>query len=252
MDLIAIVGRLARRRYAVTLAAALSAVAGLASGYHISLAPPTLTARAFSYATASNAVVLDGKRTWIRDLSRYLKPVSQRAVTLADLSRSPVLQRRVASRAGISPQRLMMDTDVQFYMPRAMTEAGGDQRATRVIAEDRPYEVVVRHLQNASSLSVYAEAPSGAEAARLVDAAVGALSDYVGTLRVRAGPTGGTSLKVMETGRPVVQEHGSSLGKVLPVAVVLILFPSLCRLVLYVEEVVRRLRRSISARQMSA
>jgi hypothetical protein len=244
MDLAELIGRLRRRWAWVVLAAVVTAAACLLAVYQVSLVPLSVTPKRFSYGTASNALVLDGRRTILHDLAANLKPLGPRSVALADLATSPPLQRDIARRAGVEPDQLLVDTDIQFNRRRDELETGRDQRATELLTEGRPYVVVLRHRQWTVSLDVYALAPDARGAARLVDASTGALADYLTVLQRDRDFASQLAVVVSQTGRPITATHTSRLGVVAPVSIALVLFPSLCILVLFCGDLVLRLRAS--------
>jgi hypothetical protein len=89
---------------------------------------------------------------------------------------------------------------------------------------------------------VYALAPDARAAGRLVDASTGALADYLTALQRDRAFAGQFAVEVSQTGAPITATHASPLGVVVPVSIALILFPSLCILVLFCGDLVVRLK----------
>jgi hypothetical protein len=231
---------LARLRVAVAVSVVLAAAVAIISAYRVSVFPPRLAPRGNHVAGAHTQILVDSTppgvlaNAYSSDDFMYLHAG---ALLLAGIMVNDSLQVQIADRA-----RLPIG-EVHFSAPQAPSGAVVQQPAVRAGA---PYGLAVAARPTVPILDVYAEAPTEAEAMRLVDSAFNGLHDYL----LGAGAAGTFHLRVTQLGRgsEVKTPGGPSLLHTL--AVFAAAFVACCEAALLIYRVgtqLRTPRRSLEA-----
>jgi hypothetical protein len=138
-------------------------------------------------AAASTHVLIDDPNVSIIDretLPQDPRTLQDRAELYGRLmTTTPVLQ-AIGRRAGIPGREISGVADLTTPAPIQYTEAGSEQHASELWASNAPYRIELQTDPAEPILSVYAEAPSPAQAVRLADASILGLQDYLRTLAV--------------------------------------------------------------------
>lgn len=184
MDLLRILRELWRLKVWVLLALIPAVAIGLASGYRVSVSPPSLESRAFTTGAASAQFIVDRRRSAVVQFPEGGDPLVNRALqsrasTLARLIPSSQVLRLVTEELDL-PEGVVVATP-----PAEMATSGGsrqstaEQRATDIVAESAPYRIQIRENGSAPVITVLAQAPDAAQAKRLATATIGAIRTFV-------------------------------------------------------------------------
>jgi hypothetical protein len=242
MELVGMLRVLARRRLLVTPGLALATFAALTVLFHVSLAPPSLTARATSSGVATTQLLLAAPHGGSYDLdSRIGDTIPARATLVADLAASDVAKARIAGLAGVDAGALAVFGPASGapavpvpIAAEATTAAGLAPEATVIRLDANPTQPII---------TLHVTAPDMATAARLAAATRVSL---VEAIRARSGRRPVVSLLRLGLG---TQKMVSSAPKkpVALIALVLVLV-LWCSGVIVLDGALRRMRVARAAR----
>ena len=145
-------------------------VAALSTGYQIG--PGTFKARSHSYGAAEAQFLVDSPRSSLADLTQDTESLASRAQLYTQYMRSNDVKLEIAKEAGVDPDQIVTEGP---YMT-----AGGTQniprppvvRSNEVLGEPQIYRLVFDAQLGLPIVSIYAQAPTAAEAITLADASV--------------------------------------------------------------------------------
>jgi hypothetical protein len=173
---------LRRMRAAVVVVVVLAIVAGIFTAYRVS--PSGLESRAFQTGEGSAQVLVDSPQSAIGDLRQDTTPLAARAGVLAQFMASTDVRGVIARKLGIRPEQLVTvgpfpgSTGGTVPPPSAA-------RGSQVLGEKAAYRLDFSTQADLPLVTVVSRAPTPALAARLADAAVSGLSEYVADLASR-------------------------------------------------------------------
>jgi hypothetical protein len=173
------------RRRLVALGAAIAAVAALLSVYSIALVPPSLTSRTNVFATASTQLLVDAPDSAFADLANDLTPLETRASVFARFLASPVALQLVARDAGVPLESIEAQGPYDINLPVIQQEPTAGQRSSQIIGEGALYRLRFENNPVLPIVSVFAQAPTRAEAIALANAAPRALRTYINSIQSR-------------------------------------------------------------------
>ncbi|HET6508241.1 MAG TPA: hypothetical protein VFG42_15725 [Baekduia sp.] len=199
MRLGALLHQLWRHKLGAGLCLAFAVVMSLWSLYHLSIAPPGLTPRHLQIGAASTTVMVDAPKSKIVDLranTQDFQSLTTRADLLSNVMASTPVRAFIAQRAGVPERAIVADASLGADLPRSATEPGSERRSTDLIQETDKYRLAISSNEAQPIIYVAAQAPSGEAAARLANAAVDGLNDYLTMMADREGiaPTARTRL----------------------------------------------------------
>lgn len=179
-------GRFARELTTVQRGAAtafaFACIVTLVLNFSVGLWPPRVGTRAPELAGASTQVLVDSPRSALVDLredSYGLDALARRAVLMGTLLASPPVREHIARRAGIDPALLRTSAPLTPEQSRALVVPGSEPRVFDLVRGTRSYSLSFRVHPSVPIVDIYAEAPDPEAAARLADAAVTGLQDYL-------------------------------------------------------------------------
>lgn len=226
--------------------ALIATACAIASVSHVSLLPPKLSSRTIDIATASSRLSVDLRRPLLVDAlanDGEYQALHRRAVLIGNLvSSAPVLE-RIAREAKLDPAQLAAVTRITTGVQPVFTAPDSERRAAQIAAARRLYQLEVQPSQTLPTLEVYGQAPSVAEAERLVDAVVPATSAYLAELSRRGGvEVGQVRLAQLGPARGMIVNGGTRM--IIAGLTFLFVFTTTCLIALAVA----RARRSRHAR----
>jgi hypothetical protein len=180
VDFADILAQLWRRRAWMAAVLAISAVAGIASVYRITLTPPGLHSRSIERGAAEAQLLVDAPRTGVGDLVRDLDPLTARAQVVAQLMRSDPIVSRIAARMHIPPSAIEAQTDLSaLNLPQSQLEPGQGKRAAQIAGESRLYRLTFQAVPDQPTVNIFAQSNTAGEARRLADSAIQATRDWL-------------------------------------------------------------------------
>lgn len=201
MEIVTILRMLRRHRGLVALGVVVASLVGLALMYQISPFPPKLTSRRHTSGVASSRVLVAIPNAPSFDLDSDLTDtVGTRTELLADLLSSDESRARIAAKAGVAPDQLVIlgpatgPPELAIPLAVSATEAAatGPERYAVTVTADGKIPIIL----------IKASGPDAVHAAKVVDAASASLDELIasrspdrpGLLVERLGPAVGRTI----------------------------------------------------------
>ena len=246
MDLVYILRELWLRRLWVALGLLLGCAVGLAVAYDF----PSFSKRSVEHGVARTQVLVDTTPSTLADTGSDYEPLITRAGVYAQLFAFDPVKRRVAADTGIPTDRIETDAPSSGQSVTADDtapgrEAGPVQRSSQIAAEASPYRLSVDVERELPIISIFAQAPDKAAAARLADGAATGLQKYIATLSPTSAEGRSVAVRVLgDASTRTVGQGTNTQAAVLSGAAVFIVW---CLLVLAFSNVSRRWRLTSSS-----
>jgi hypothetical protein len=194
------------RRRLVALGAVIAAIAALLSVYTVSLFPPSAHSRTNVFATASTQLLVDAPDSAFADLANDLTPLETRASVFARFLASPVALTLVAREAKVPLTSIEAQGPYDMNLPVIQQEPTAGQRSSQIIGEGALYRLRFENNPVLPIVSVFAQAPTKAEAINLAEAAPRALRVYIDKIQ--------TEQNTPDDRRVVIRKLGNATGGV--------------------------------------
>jgi hypothetical protein len=183
VELVRIIEKLWRHRLLVSAGSVLATLAALATAYHLTLLPPTMTPRSIEFGSASTQVLIDADTSPLLDLSAQLEPLSSRAEIYARLVESNEVRAAIAREAGITAEEIVIEGRGGELGARSTREPGAEQRANQLRGEAQSNRVLVVAEQGLPVVSIYTQSATAEAAIVLAEAAADGLVSYLTDLQ---------------------------------------------------------------------
>jgi hypothetical protein len=168
-----------RKRLLLAIGVVIAAAVAIISVFQVSLFPPKLTSRTNEFATASTQILVDTPNSSFANLAEEVDPLNFRAGVFARFLASPEAIGLIAREAGLPAKAIEAQGPYEQGQPLFAIEPTAEKRSSQIIGERSLYRLRFENNPNMPLISVYAQAPTGAEAKSLADAAPAALQSYV-------------------------------------------------------------------------
>ncbi len=183
MEIAHILKTLWRLRLMVVIVALIAVVAAYATAFKLSF-PPTFEARSIEYGSATTQVLIDGRQSPLVDLAQEVDPLATRAQVFTRLVMSDPAQAAIAKEAGLPPGSFVVAAETSTEgSTQASTEPGAEERSAQIAGESVRKRILFTAEPELPVISIYSQAPTGAEATKLADAGARGLMAYLGTLQ---------------------------------------------------------------------
>jgi hypothetical protein len=176
---------LSQRRRLVVLGALIAMIAALFSVYRVGFAPPSLESRTNVFATASTQILVDTPESAFADLASNLEPLEARASVFSRFLASPAAVALIAEKANLPVDAVEAQGPFDINLPVFQQEPTAEQRSSQIIGEAALYRLRFNNNPDLPIISVFAQAPTQKEAARLATAAPSALRKYIDQLQAK-------------------------------------------------------------------
>ena len=163
----------------MALGAVIALIAALLSVYSVGLFPPSLSSRTNVFATASTQLLVDTPDSAFADLANDLTPLETRASVFARFLASPAALELIAREAEVPLSSIEAQGPYDINLPVIQQEPTAGQRSSQIIGEGALYRLRFENNPVLPIVSVFAQAPTEAEAIALADAAPRALRAYI-------------------------------------------------------------------------
>lgn len=181
MNLYQVSRRLWEERLAAVITAVLAAIVAVLLTYHVSFSPPSLRGRALQMGVGQTSVLVDSRRSTIGS-TRGAGGLAGVTTNLAELMNSQPLIAPIARALGVPPDTIGVEVQVSQRVPLTQSQPLEPQVGTEILATRRRYYLVVHDISGGQILGLYAQAPNGRLAVKMVQAAARSLSDYVASV----------------------------------------------------------------------
>jgi capsular polysaccharide biosynthesis protein len=232
MDLVTILRDLWRRRVLVALAGIAAVLAAVVVAFQV----PTLESRRYTVGLATTRVLVDTPRSQVVEVApKGSDMLGVRANLLANLMVEGVVRAAIAERAGLQPKQL-----------QGIAESGVDPSAAPVQPDPRGTAMTTRVVASTDGdlplIEIEAQAPAGASAAKLANAAVEGLRGYLDSKAALEHVSDAKRLRVTGLGRAQAVEAVRGPGPVAAFAVGLLVFGLGCAAIVMLSAVMRSWR----------
>lgn len=193
-----------RLRIGVAVAFLVAVLAAVWSVADISLAPPRLTPRALTMATASTQIVVDTPKSAMLDLRQdtySFEALLNRAVLLGNVMASSPVRDDIARRTGIPAEVLQVAAPRTPDQPRAVIGTSKGRKATDIFDSNNEYRLSIQANPTVPVLTIFASTPKARSAATLANAAVDALEAHMAELARTERTPGRDQIRLMQLGR---------------------------------------------------
>ena len=169
----------------------------------VGLFPPKLKSTAgLGTAVASTHVLVDGGHPPIVYRREYpVELAVKHAELLGRVMTSPPVLERIGRRAGIDPRDIAASVRSTANVPDSLIEPGSEERADQIRRSRLRYRLEIQAQQATPVLDVAAQAPTPQEAARLANASVGGLRDFLLDRADRQGFASTHLVQIQQLGR---------------------------------------------------
>ena len=163
--------------------------------------------------------------------------LTSRAVLLGNVMASLPVRQYIARRADIPADVIRASTPLTPDFPRPAAVAGEEKKTSDILRSTDQYRLSIQANPTVPILEVYAQAPSAEAAAKLANASVDGLRDYIDDVAADQGVAVGQQAQLSQLGRA----HGGVINHgVRPQALVLtflIVFTVACAAILFISRV---------------
>ncbi len=227
------------RRRLVALGALIAALAALLSVYSVGLFPPSLNSRTNVFATASTQLLVDTPDSAFADLANDLTPLETRASVFARFLASPASLQLIAREAHVPLESIEAQGPYDINLPVIQQEPTAGQRSSQIIGEGALYRLRFENNPVLPIVSIFAQAPTKAEAIALADAAPRALRRYIDQIQTEQDTPPDRRVTIRKLGDATggVVNEGANLQIALLVFVVV--FGAWCMLLIPAQTIAR-------------
>lgn len=206
MDLHQVMRRLWEERLIALLLAVAAVVIAILFTFQISVSKPALRPRALQMGVAQTSVLVDVHRSTLAS-TQGARGLSSTTTTLTELMNSEPIIAPIARALGVAPDNVGVQVQVSQAVPLSQSQPLEPQVGTEILATRRHYYLVAHDISGGQVIGLYAQAPTGAIALKMVLAAEHALQHYVAA-QARQG-------HVPVAQRIVVRQLGNVYGRTL-------------------------------------
>ncbi len=239
MELARTLNILWRRRRLVAVGALVAALAALLSVFTVGLFPPSLSSRTNVFATASTQLLVDTPDSAFADTANDLTPLETRASVFARFLASPAALLLIARDAGVPAEAIEAQGPFDINLPVIQQEPTAEKRSSQIIGEGALYRLRFENNPILPIISVYAQAPSEAEAIALANAAPGALSTYIRGIQERQNTPPGRQVEIRKLGTATGGVVNQGANVQIAALVFIVVFGGWCMLLIPAQNLAR-------------
>jgi hypothetical protein len=222
MEIVTILRGLWHRRLLVALAFALAVLAGTAVAYRIS-PPAKLESRSYHVGVATSRIFIDTPSSQVVEVSpKGGDTLGTRAGLIASLMVDGAVKASIAQRAGLQPQQFdaISQSAAESSPAIASPKARSTVLSTTVITNAAGDELPI--------IQIEAQAPNAPDAAKLAEAAVSGLRDFLNSKAALQRVPDAKRLQVNGLGAPQARDVVRGPRKLMALIVAIIVFLAGC------------------------
>jgi capsular polysaccharide biosynthesis protein len=246
MDIVTILRDLWRRRLLVACVAALALLAGIAVAYRVSF-PPKLESRKYEVGVATASIFLDTPSSQVVEVDpKGSDSLGTRANLIASLMVDGEVKDAIARRAGLPPGQLvaLTDPDPEQTPTQAPESAKSNVLHTHVVTNTVGAQLPI--------IEITAQSHDAQSAARLANAAVTGLRDYLDSKAALQRVPDAKRLKISGLGAPQASDVVRGPGTVLALAAAILVLLAGCASILAATALARSWREASEEEQEEA
>jgi hypothetical protein len=233
METVTILRELWRRRLHVGLVAILAIFVGFALSYTFTLPPES---RKYEVGVANSRVLVDTPTSQVVEVApKGSETLGSRASLIANLMVEGEVKATIARRAGLRPKKLVTASEFAIesgtVSGKTLKDPDVHLLTTRVVANPRGDQLPI--------IDVDAQAPTVAGAAKLADAAVTGLRDYLDTKAAAEDASDARRLMVTPLGAPQARLAVRGPSRIIAVGAALFLLIGGCAVILVASALAR-------------
>jgi capsular polysaccharide biosynthesis protein len=242
MELAQILRTLLSHKWLLVPVAILGVIAAISTSYRITRSG--LEKRSFEFGAAQTQVLVDSPRSSLIDLTQETPPLATRAAVYAQFMRSNVVKQEIAKEVGVPADRIVAQGP--------FTTAGGTQniprpseaRSNEIRGERNRYRLVFDYTQDLPIISIYAQAPTAAEAIKLANGTVSGVRRYVASLEKQQDVPEGARTQIRELGAADGGVVNAGVNKIMMVLAFIAVMIAGCTLIVVVVSMRRGFQRA--------
>jgi hypothetical protein len=186
MELNQMIRQLWRLRLLVAIGVLVAAVAAVKVGFDVKLSPFSLHQKSSTTGAAQQSVLVDSPRSTLVQRSAAFNDLVGRAQIVARLANSSATKTAAARALGVPPGRIAIEGPNPDGPQFQSSEPSAQQRANAVLGENANLRVLIDTDPEAPIITLFTQAPTGAQARRLAAAVSAALRANVSRITARA------------------------------------------------------------------
>lgn len=225
---------------AIALVLAIFAATRFLSG--ISLLPPSLEHDPASLGSASTHVLVDTPRSSVIDLRENtynLTELTNRALFLGNVMASLPVREYIGKKAGVPAEEIRVSPPVTPEQPRPLAESEFQPKTSDILKSPDEYRLSIQSNPTVPIIDIYSEAPDGATAGKLANAAVGGLRNYLRSIAKQHATPRSDRVRLVQLGRATGAVINPGAGIQLAALAFLAVFAASCAAVLFIGRVRR-------------
>lgn len=188
MEFSLIIHRLWRLRLLVALGILVAAAAAILSVAHVTFSPFKIKPRSDRYGAAQANFYLDTRSHDLSTTQVDTTSLTSRAQTFARFMNSGAVRDAVARDLGIRTNALVVMGPNPDTPGQTSLEPAAQQRANQLLGRGSAYSVLIDTEQAAPTVTLFTQAPNGAQAGLLAQSMIAELGHYVQRLQRGARP----------------------------------------------------------------
>ena len=252
MESIVILRELWRLRLLVILAALLAIFSAVLVSYRVSLPSLKLESRQYHVGIASARTLIDTPASQVVDLNpKGADTLNARASLLANLMVSTPVKSIIARDAGVPPDRLVAIAPTAPGSGGPTVPTTLSQKAAEASKTPGAYLLTLQSDETLPIISVDAQAPTAAAAARLANAATTGLRDYLRSVAGAQNLPAGRQIVVSGLGGAQAADQVRGPRKLFAIAAFVFVFGFACFAIIMISGIARGWRRAAALEHTS-
>ncbi len=171
-----------RMRLLVALGVVLAVVVAVPVGYDVSLSPLRAKQKSSTFGAAQLSMFIDTPRSSLVQRPRGFDDLVGRGEVVGRLINTPIVKGAAAEAMGVSPGRIAVEGPNPNGPAAQSAEPSAQQRANQVLGEKSDLRIFVDTDAEAPVITLFTQAPTGAQAVRLAESAARSVRQYVAAL----------------------------------------------------------------------
>jgi hypothetical protein len=252
MESIIILRELWRLRLLVILGALLALFCAVLVSYRVSLPSMKLESRQYQVGVASARMLIDTPASQVVDLNpKGADTLNSRASLLANLMVSTPVKSIIARDAGVAPDRLVAIAPTAPGSGGPSVPTTLSQKAAEASKTPGAYLLTLQSDETLPIISIDAQAPTAAAAARLANAATTGLRDYLRSVAGAQNLPAGRQIVVSGLGPAQAADQVRGPRKLFAIAAFVFVFGFACFAIIMITGIARGWRRAAALERTS-